>query len=182
MVVKTVDNIELYELCRRLTYKVYESSYHPDCVLAILDGGLKPAEIIRNELCKLYDDETIELAYVVIKQKNRRSVMSQFLKHLPVCLLNCMRVISLKIKRVVPSVKSGHIRVEIPDRCKKILIVDDAVDTGKTLSSVLNLISDCINVKTAVLTVTMSNSDLHPDYCIYDNEMILRFPWARDAK
>ena len=182
MVVKTVDNIELYELCRRLAYKVYESSYHPDCVLAILDGGLKPAEIIRNELCKLYDDETIELAYVVIKQKNRRSVMSQFLKHLPVCLLNCMRVISLKIKRVVPSVKSGHIRVEIPDRCKKILIVDDAVDTGKTLSSGLNLISDRINVKTAVLTVTMSDPDLHPDYCIYDNEMILRFPWARDAK
>lgn len=182
MVVKTVDNIELYELCRRLAYKVYESSYHPDCVLAVLDGGLKPAEIIRNELCHLYNDDAIELSYVVVKQINSGRVPCLLLKHLPICLLNCMRIISLKIKRIFPSVKSDHIRVEIPDRCKKILIVDDAVDTGKTLSSVLNLISDRINVKTAVLTVTMSNPDLHPDYCIYDNEMILRFPWAKDAK
>ncbi|MDE7154721.1 MAG: phosphoribosyltransferase domain-containing protein, partial [Muribaculaceae bacterium] len=70
--------------------------------------------------------------------------------------------------------------VIIPARCQNILIVDDAIDTGKTLLSILNELNN-VNFKTAVLTVTIDNPKVTPHYNLFKN-VILRFPWARDAK
>ncbi|MDE5857200.1 MAG: hypothetical protein K2H32_02425 [Muribaculaceae bacterium] len=180
MLVKTVDINELHELCSRLAYEVYESAYHPDCILAVLNGGLKPAEIICKELSRLYNDNSIELIHVGVNKKNRNFASFQILRYFPIGLLNCLRIISLKIKRVVPFEKTCFIKVIIPARCQNILIVDDAIDTGKTLLSILNELNN-VNFKTAVLTVTIDNPKVTPHYNLFKN-VILRFPWARDAK
>ena len=180
MLVKTVDNNELQKLCKCLAYKVYESTYHPDCVLAVPTGGIIPAEIIRNELCQLYNDNSIELVDIGCNQK-KNITFNRLLRLLPTTLLNYLRVISLKIKRVVPSPEIKHIRIDIPAKCKNILIVDDAIDTGKTLSEILEGLNDNINYKIAVLTVTLYNPKVVSDYNIFNN-VILRLPWAIDVK
>jgi uncharacterized protein len=67
----------------------------------------------------------------------------------------------------------------------RVLVVDDAVDSGVTLATVLQkLRAICppgVVVRTAVITVTMEDPIVIPDYALYRG-VLCRFPWSFDAR
>lgn len=67
----------------------------------------------------------------------------------------------------------------------KVLLVDDAIDTGATLSLIKEYLEDNypgIVVKTAVITITMKNVMINADYYLFNNRTLIRFPWSNDIK
>ena len=67
---------------------------------------------------------------------------------------------------------------------KKVLFIDDCIDTGYTLK----IIEDHFKLKypgndyrIAVATVSHRHPVIQPDYQLY-NRVLLRFPWANDVK
>lgn len=67
---------------------------------------------------------------------------------------------------------------------KYILVVDDAVDSGNTLMAVKETIESLdsdVEIRTAAITVTTSAPAIIPDYYIYHNRTLIRFPWSKDA-
>jgi uncharacterized protein len=64
-----------------------------------------------------------------------------------------------------------------------LLIVDDAVDTGLTLSLVLDAVrrrAPAAAIRSAVVTVTTDDPLVRPDYALYHRKLC-RFPWSLDA-
>jgi hypoxanthine phosphoribosyltransferase len=65
-----------------------------------------------------------------------------------------------------------------------VLVVDDAVDSGATLIAVLDAVykaAGSSKVRSAAITVTTENPMVMPDYYLYHDETLIRFPWSIDA-
>lgn len=67
---------------------------------------------------------------------------------------------------------------------QNILIVDDAVDSGATLLAVVEAVRIDMpgaEVRSAVITQTTPSPVITPDYTLYNNRTLIRFPWSMDA-
>lgn len=66
----------------------------------------------------------------------------------------------------------------------RIVIIDDAVDSGATLSRVLGLVTDLARpgatICSAAITVTTAQPLIQPDYSLY-RQQLCRFPWSLDG-
>lgn len=75
--------------------------------------------------------------------------------------------------------------VRILGRGARVLVVDDAVDSGVTLAMVLRTLrAACphdVELRTAVITVTTRDPAVAPDYALY-RSVLCRFPWSFDAR
>ena len=69
-------------------------------------------------------------------------------------------------------------------RRARILIADDAVDSGVTLATVLRLVDDVCpaggEIRSAAITQTLENPTARPDYLLFRGTLC-RFPWSFDA-
>ena len=66
---------------------------------------------------------------------------------------------------------------------RKVLIVDDAVDSGATMLAVAEALREAnpeAEIRTAAITVTTPKPLITPDYSMYKD--LIRFPWSMDAK
>lgn len=67
----------------------------------------------------------------------------------------------------------------------RILLVDDAIDSGATIKVVCNNLREMYvnpQIKIAVVTVTTDSSVVEPNFCKYHNRTLVRFPWSIDYK
>jgi hypoxanthine phosphoribosyltransferase len=66
----------------------------------------------------------------------------------------------------------------------RVLVVDDAVDSGLTLATVLRVLREIspsnTQFRSAVVTVTLEQPLAEPDYVLYRG-VLCRFPWSFDA-
>jgi len=73
----------------------------------------------------------------------------------------------------------------LPNKDKKILLVDDAVDTGHSIGAVLNYLTHKglkkENIKIAVLTTTGPDPVVSADFMHLD-QVICAFPWSYDSR
>ncbi|MBD5224354.1 MAG: hypothetical protein HDS68_00070 [Bacteroidales bacterium] len=67
----------------------------------------------------------------------------------------------------------------------RILLVDDAIDSGSTIK----VVSDSLRgiyvdpkIMIVVITVTTDVAVVEPDFCKYHNRTLVRFPWSIDYK
>ncbi len=186
MVVKNVDDEQLEAICHELAIQIFESGFCPDMIIGIRAGGIFPSVHIYKYLQSFYGKK-ITLGAVSVNNHRwyRLGFISGCYTLLPYCLLDLLRILSLRFKSRTKRKNSSVILRDIEPGCKKILVVDDAVDTGNTLDAVLTTLKQNypqIEVKTAVLTVTMDNPVVVPDFTAFQNHTILRLPWASDAK
>lgn len=187
MVVKNIDNARLSFICHGLAVQIYESGFCPDVVLGIKNGGVIPAEIIGSELRVFFADQLIKNGYAELPRRARpcSKIITGILKLLPYCLLDGLRIISLRFNHRHSRDDSGVKISGVTNGCRKVLIVDDAIDTGNTFKAVLDTFKRCyptVEVKSVALTVTMDNPAVKPDFTAFNNHIILRLPWAPDAK
>ena len=180
----TVTTEEFTGLCRLLASKVIASGYTPDIIVAIYRGGDWVAKNMGSDLggIPLVD---VNLSRPISKWK---SPVKGMFKLLPYRLLDRMRLMESKLLSMCShKLKDG---VVIPpqlagNRFRRILVVDDSVDSGATLASVIAALrraapdAEC---RSAVLTVTTAAPLVHPNYTLYDNLTLIRFPWSMDMK
>ena len=140
--------VEFGEASRELGTSVYESGFVPDVVVAIARGGLLLAGAI---------------AYA-LDVKSCGALNAEFYTGVdarldePIVLAPFLDEVSLSGKRV--------------------LLVDDVSDSGRTLKMVLNLITVAgADVKTVCL-YSKSHTVLEPDYVWQHTDRWIAFPWS----
>lgn len=185
MKVITIDKDDFGRYCRSLELKC--ESFRPDLVIGIATGGDYVAE-------KMFIDiphASIKLRRPTSESKDASKHLFRILRHLPRPLLDIFRICEAWLLRFR---KIDILRdVHIPENLKasiinshRILVVDDAVDSGGTLKSIVNALNrlktdNCV-VKSAVITVTTDNPVIIPDFYLFANRTLIRFPWSKDMR
>lgn len=178
--VVTLSEKEFGIIVNRLEGEIAASGFSPDAVLSIRRGG----EFIGKSLFPDKPHYAVTLQRPGTRHKN--GIMKKLIHHLPRYILDQLRILeswwlSKHVNRLIPQ----H-NIQLPGLYKyqNILIVDDAVDSGATLRSVLNAVKSQISgqdIRTAVITITTPTPLIHPDFYIYNNLTLVRFPWSIDS-
>ena len=186
MRIVTLDQNSLDECCRKLSQQILDSGYKPNLLIGVKNGGTVIAEKIFSNLS--LPDCHLDFCHPVRSiSKQKKSFFKNNLRILPTFVLNWMRILEYKF------IFSGKgrkqfVKIELSEKISEyndILLVDDAVDSGASLNELIRHIKT-INpeaiVRSAVLTVTSNNPVHNPDYFIFKEKTLLRFPWSADAK
>lgn len=184
MKVITLDKTDFSASCRRLADEVISCGFTPELIVGIRTGG----EYVAREVMAAFP--SARLAVVELQRPSTRS-KSQFrslLRRLPRPVLDIMRMaeaqlLALKPKGCVPDIALPQGLVGDGER--KILVVDDAVDSGVTLSVIVKALRKAhpgADVHTAVITVATLRPLIRPYHCLYNNRTLIRFPWSMDMK
>lgn len=181
--------------CIRLAALV-SKDYIPDLVVGILTGGgyvgKRVFEALKTEAGATYLEVSIERGGTEIKS---RINLRQILRRLPEPLLNFLRiaevmVLELASKVRVPQRQSNilipeDVRAYLNSGLRRILIVDDCIDTGATLKCILDYFNKEFDIqhvmKCAVITKAHKKPLVEVDYLLY-NRVLIRFPWSFDTK
>lgn len=191
MPVKTL-SCELFEKeCKNLYQKVLESNYKPNLIVAIATGGV---HVVHAMGCSMTVVKTLRLSRKSTLAKKKLNVAS-ILSKLPYCMTNFLRKVESfwlsKKKRLtkqeaiadIPSSLLSDINALAIKSTDKLLIVDDAVDSGVTLFKIVHAIKKCspsnVEIKSAAISVTTPAPMILPDFYL-SSCILYRFPWSDD--
>ena len=184
-------NREIFsEKCSELIGRI---DFRSDLIVGILGGGGYIIDEIMSEVG--LDSTQFELVKLQRGNKFKSNyIIKSILKFLPYRITNKLRIFESKKARssivdlnlTEVSAESIDFKLNLDSRetVKNILILDDAIDTGRTMFIVKNSLSKLFpesQVNTAVISWTQENSIIKPDYYLYKN-ILVRFPWSLDYK
>ncbi|MCM1142578.1 MAG: phosphoribosyltransferase domain-containing protein [Muribaculum sp.] len=195
MRVITLDNKKLEEHAERLAAIVAADGLCFDAIVGVKRGGA----VVCDAFCRHFPAEKYGLRADVSKQrsftKRKGGKVSVVLKRLPYWMLDMMRMVESKVLALRHRFSGGSVSaMEIPEdlmqvletRHKpRILVVDDAIDSGDTLYAVIQTLKEVkpsADVRVVVVTVTTKSPRVMADYYIYNNRTLVRFPWSNDYK
>lgn len=183
MRVITLNSADFAAACTRLEQAA--AGFAPDLIVGIAVGGVEVA-------ARMFPDvphAEVECHRGVSGRKRSHPRLFSVIRRLPVFVRNWMRIIEAKM--LSSGRRASSTAVEMSDSARlaisaagRILVVDDAVDSGNTLAAVLAEIKamhGAVEVASAVITVTTSAPAVQPDYTLYNNQTLIRFPWSMDA-
>ncbi len=166
-----------------------------NAIVAVRRGG----SIVCDAFIRHFPKTRYEARYDVTLQrpstKRKQGVISSILKHLPLRLLDIMRMVEaglLSLNRKIKAAAPPH--VEIPDGLlailktnaqPEILLIDDAIDSGDTLFYIVETLKKTnpdTRVSIAVMTETTHQPRIRANYTLYRNRTLIRFPWSNDYK
>lgn len=179
--IKTLDLDNFRQVCADLEGLVDRSGFTPDLVIGIPRGG----DRILAEAFKSHRRLSIKL--IRPTRGRLKKMLGGILKHMPMKLRDFLRIYEAK-KLVVNRSHIKHttfVAPEIGPDVHRILIVDDAVDSGATLEAILSVISGKApdaEIKSAAITVTNPEASVIPDYYIFNDRTLIRTPWSIDMK
>lgn len=116
----------------------------------------------------------------------KKGLVGRILPYLPTCVLDLLRKIESRVlAKTGGEVPPFKLEKGLLDGAERVLVVDDAVDSGRTMAAVLRAIRrdyPRASVSTAALTITTPRPLLLPDFYLFNNQTLLRFPWSSDYK
>lgn len=179
--VVTLDRELFGEVCASLGRLVLGSGFEPEVVLGIESGGRYVARLMMPDTAH---------CYVALRRpgtKSKTGIVASVLRCLPYVVSDALRRLESWIARVVrrtaPEAYAGPLPAMLKD-ARRILVVDDAVDSGATMHAVCEAVrrfNPAADIRTAVVVRTLDNAIVVPDFCLYDN-VLIRFPWSADMK
>jgi hypoxanthine phosphoribosyltransferase len=193
--VVTFDRDSFDEACAALMQLVVQDGL-PDALIGIRTGGLYVAESMAKAV-----DFSVPVMSLTCRRpssaaKSKFSAVKKIISSLPRPVVDKLRVIehamlTKKTPRARPenysfdqselAILDDWLREAGPN--PSIVVVDDAVDTGATLSLVLDAVSHRApggQVRSAVITVTTARPWATPRYTLFSRQLC-RFPWSLDA-
>ena len=194
MKVKTLYTEDFNKECLLLGHDIF-ADYDPDVIIGVLNGG----GYVGRQIVQVSPKET---TYVEVKiqrdgtTKKEKGLIHRTLQSLPYGVLNILRILE-SIVLEYKSKKNNTKRkgtIKLPDNVvsflsdgenKKVLLVDDAIDSGATLLLIKQYLMskfENIDVKIAVITITTKQPLVVADYYRYHNRTLIRFPWSNDIK
>ena len=194
MKVKTLYTEDFNKECLLLGHDIF-ADYDPDVIIGVLNGG----GYVGRQIVQVSPKET---TYVEVKiqrdgtTKKEKGLIHRILQSLPYGVLNILRILE-SIVLEYKSKKNNTKRkgtIKLPDNVvsflsdgenKKVLLVDDAIDSGATLLLIKQYLMskfENIDVKIAVITITTKQPLVVADYYRFYNRTLIRFPWSNDIK
>lgn len=176
------------------TLKDWKNDSSKILVLGIKEGGVYLAEnvfqVLRNSA------NQVDLKFIKcqrpstsVKKKNefRKAFIQTIFKISPIIILDLLRNVehyfltkkSIEYNREI--ILDEIINFNLYD---KIVIVDDAVDSGVTLQKVNDYVQSLAvkttEVKSLAVVITSNNAIVTPDFYLY-KDVLIRFPWSLDG-
>lgn len=167
-----------------------------DAIVGVRNGGA----FVCDSFCRYFPTSRYGSRYDVVLQrpssKRKEGRAGALLKKLPTGLLDLLRMAEARLlsfsdsvagKKELPDVEIG-LKLQGVLRQKKnpeILLIDDAIDSGKTLSAIaatFKKINPSVRISVAVITVTTASPLMNADYALYRNRTLIRFPWSNDYR
>lgn len=191
MKVITLHTDDFQQKCRELAQIIGASGTDYNFIVGIAKGGDYVGKIVASELA-LAGTKYMTVLSQRPSTRRKTKFIGTILRSLPTWLNNRLRIIEAKL--LASRKHKDKIDVEInSDDCKsiatsmapKILIIDDAVDSGNTMRSVideLKSINPYAIINTAAITQTTTNPVVNIDFLLYKNNTLIRFPWSKDMK
>jgi len=194
--VVSFDRKSFAEVCAELMRRVNRDR-RPDVLIGIRTGGL----VVAEAMARAAGGEVPVLAMTCRRPSSRRkptsSTMRRLVAQLPRPILDRLRLaehaLLTRKSAVAPRGEYQFAESELncleawmatAGRQPSLLIVDDAVDSGTTLSVVLDAIRRrsplAATIRSAAITVTTDRPLAMPDYALYHRQLC-RFPWSLDA-
>lgn len=176
------------------TLKDWKNDSSKILVLGIKEGGVYLAENVFQVLRSSANQ--VDLKFIKcqrpstsVKKKNefRKAFIQTIFKISPIIILDLLRNVehyfltkkSIEYNREI--ILDETINFNLYD---KIVIVDDAVDSGVTLQKVndyvQNLAVKTTEVKSLAVVITSNNAIVTPDFYLY-KDVLIRFPWSLDG-
>lgn len=184
MKVITLDGQNFTHACRDLAREVAASGFAPAIIIGIRTGG----EYVAREFAPFFPASQLAIIELQRPATSAKSLFRSLLASLPLPVLDFMRmaesrVLSLLPRRSVPRINlPASLASALPG---SLLVVDDAADSGVTLRAVTDALRrerPDADIRTAVLTVTTPLPAIRPDFALYRNRTLIRFPWSLDQK
>ncbi len=186
MKVITVDEEGFGRMCQCLEKEVLDSGYMFDTLVGIARAGVYVAD--------RFDAGN---KFIITSQRSgtsaKKGILVSILRVLPAFVNGFLRCVEAKLLEMKdrsrnPELKKIDIdpllRQRLAQGGRKVLVVDDAVDSGLSLLSVveaMKIVSNDNEIRTAVITVTRKKPMVDPDYALFRDSTLIRFPWAVDV-
>ena len=185
MRVLTLDSAAFGRTCRELAALVAASGFDPQLIVGIRRGG----EYVACEMRPCFSRAALGFVGLQRPSTSRNLMLGKSLGRLPRPLLDRLRIIEASVLAGRCRSASDLPPFQLPSSLTglgkiSVLLVDDAVDSGATMLRVAGALrrgNPEIELRTAVITVTTAAPLLRPDYTIYDDRTLIRFPWSMDA-
>ncbi len=184
MKIVTIDRRRLNELSRELYLRATRGGERHDCVVGIASGGAIVARAMEVE-------PTFEVECRRPSSTRKGSYrLRNLLKRLPRLLTDCLRI--AEHRWLTAHKAAGRRDVSLTPELKaflnthpaaRILVVDDAVDSGLTLKSVVEALraeAPAAAIISAAVTVTTPHPAADADVAIFRDGTLCRFPWSAD--
>ena len=197
MQVITLNSEELEEHAARLARKVEEgSATFYDAIVAVRRGG----SYVCDAFCRHFPEDRyggrhdVKLQRPSTRRKEGR--IGKNLRRLPYPVLDAMRKMESEMLALRRRIKGPEAtpEVEMPEGLAatltlnarpKILLIDDAIDSGDTLRAITETLKKTnpdTETEIAVITETMKRPCIRANHTLYRNRTLIRFPWASDYK
>ncbi|MRG85073.1 phosphoribosyltransferase [Salinibacillus xinjiangensis] len=163
--------------------KKVEKNFKPDVVVFIATGSYHIGKTISD-----YFDIPLVEVFAVRTGNSLKKYMSPLLQLIPKGIKNTLRKAELKSgmhnkdsERKVFIERDKHILIN----AKRILIVDDSVDTGSTAKQVATFVKETVRnaeIKFASINIFDESKEVYKvNYFLYENH-IISGPWSKDSK
>lgn len=193
--INTLDTPRFAAACAMLMQQVM-ARYRPDVLIGIRTGGLVVAKAMARAAGDAVPVMPLTCRRASTCAKSRFKLLPALLAALPLPVVDGLRWLEHRLlsnhrrNRPAPQ-EMDHTEAAAIGRwlaagppSPRVLVVDDAVDSGVTLATVLRLVRETAppdtEVRSAVVTVTLDRPLIEPDFSLYRG-VLCRFPWSFDA-
>jgi len=174
--------------------RLVERDYGPGLVIGVRTGGLVVAEAMARAAGAVTPVLPLTCRRPGTRLKSRIPGLRTILSALPEGLRDALRqiehrLLSARRRTDSPPIdlnEAAAIGAFLGDKPgpMRVLVADDAVDSGVTLAAVLRTLQavcpPATELRTAAITVTLESPVVEPDYALYRG-VLCRFPWSFDA-
>jgi uncharacterized protein len=195
LAVRTLTGPDFATACAELMQQV-ELSYAPTLLIGVRTGGLVVAEAMAGAVAGGVPVAPLTCRRAATGAKARLPFLARTLSALPRPVTDTLRVAELRLSagrrrarapaQAVDQVEAEAIaaRVRAGPGGERLLVVDDAVDSGVTLGAVLRVLRglcpEATEIRSAVVTVTLDSPLVQPDFALHRG-VLCRFPWSFDV-
>ena len=187
--VLTLVGDEFEKACGKLSQMVVSDGFTPDVIIGIKSGG----DVIGKAIAAYFPGACYASVSASRPGSSAKRRNVSLLSKLPYFITNPMRIVESYLLSICEHGDSERdVVMELSEKCHnllnksgcKVLIIDDAIDSGATLRQVkgklLGMFPECC-CKSAVITVTTSSPVEIPEFRLFSNKLI-RFPWSTDLR
>lgn len=188
--VLTLSGAQFHDACALLGDRINELC-SPDLIVVVPRAG----DFIWGELKKIPAFEEVNVVQIKAQRgftkHKSKGLIKPVLVRLPRAINNFLRHLEATVRELMFYLRGPGVSrfleyedgvVDCVVKAKRIVIIDDAIDSGVSIKNIREFLSQknpLATIHVAVITTTFEEPLVFADISLYDRQ-IIRFPWAED--